>query len=42
MWSVPKLDEEFVERMEDVLTLYEKPYDRLEPVVCLDEKPVID
>lgn len=26
--------------MEDVLTLYEKPYDECEPVVCLDEKPV--
>ena len=40
MWCVPELNEEFVERMEDVLTLYEKPYDALEPVVCLDEKPV--
>lgn len=40
MWCVPELNEEFVERMEDVLTLYEKPYDPLEPVVCLDEKPV--
>ena len=26
--------------MEDVLALYEKPYDAREPVVCLDEKPV--
>jgi len=26
--------------MEDVLTLYEKPLNREEPVVCLDEKPV--
>lgn len=26
--------------MEDVLALYEKPYDPKEPVVCLDEKPV--
>lgn len=26
--------------MEDVLDLYEKPYDVKEPVVCLDEKPV--
>ena len=40
MWCVPELNEEFVERMEDVLTLYEKPYNELEPVVCLDEKPV--
>ena len=26
--------------MEDVLALYEKPSNRQEPVVCLDEKPV--
>ena len=26
--------------MEDVLAQYEKPYNALEPVVCLDEKPV--
>ena len=26
--------------MEDVLAVYEKPYDPAEPVVCLDEKPV--
>ena len=26
--------------MEDVLALYEKPYNSSEPVVCLDEKPV--
>lgn len=27
--------------MEDVLRLYARPYDRLRPVVCLDEKPVV-
>jgi hypothetical protein len=26
--------------MEDVLAVYEKPYNSAEPVVCLDEKPV--
>lgn len=26
--------------MEDVLALYERPYKAVEPVVCLDEKPV--
>jgi hypothetical protein len=26
--------------MEEVLAVYEKPYDPAEPVVCLDEKPV--
>ena len=40
MWCVPKLDAEYVERMEDVLALYEKPYDKREPVVCLDERPI--
>jgi len=40
MWCVPRLDEEYVARMEDVLAVYEKPYNPKEPVVCLDEKPV--
>ena len=40
MWCVAELDEQYIERMEDVLALYEKPYDEAEPVVCLDEKPV--
>jgi transposase len=39
-WCVPELDEEFIERMEDVLAVYERPYDPRKPVVCLDEKPV--
>ena len=40
MWCVPKLNEEYIDRMEDVLAIYEKPYNKSEPVVCLDEKPV--
>src|SRR5689334_14720985 len=40
MWCVPKLDAEYVERMEDVLNLYERPHNPQEPVVCLDERPV--
>lgn len=40
MWCVPILDDEFIRRMEDILDLYELPYNRREPVVCLDEKPV--
>ena len=40
MWCVAQLDEPSIERMEDVLALYEKPYDAAEPVVCLDEKPI--
>ena len=35
-----ELDDDYVENMEDVLAVYEKPYDPAEPVVCLDEKPV--
>lgn len=38
MWCVPKLTPEFTERMEDILTLYAKPYDPKEPVICFDEK----
>ena len=38
-WCVPKLTAEFRERMEDVLDQYEKPYDPVEPVICLDEQP---
>ena len=39
-WCVPDLDEEFIERMEDVLKVYERDYDECKPVVCLDEKPI--
>ena len=38
MWCIPKVTPEFVERMEDVLDLYARPYDRNEPVICFDEK----
>ena len=41
MWCVPEVDAAYVERMEDVLEVYERPYDPREPVVCLDEKPVV-
>jgi len=41
MWCVPQLDEAYVERMNDVLALYEKPHHPAQPVVCLDEKPVV-
>jgi hypothetical protein len=40
MWCVAELNEEYIAKMEDVLATYEKPYDPIEPVVCLDEKPV--
>lgn len=37
MWCIPKVDAEFVARMEDVLTLYAEPADERKPVVCFDE-----
>jgi hypothetical protein len=40
MWVVADLDEEYITKMEDVLEVYERPYDQQEPVVCLDEKPI--
>ena len=40
MWCIAELDDEYIEKMEDVLAVYEKPYDPAQPVVCLDEKPV--
>jgi hypothetical protein len=41
MWCVGELDGEYIARMEDVLALYEKPLSEEEPVVCVDEKPVV-
>lgn len=38
LWCVPKLTPEYRERMDDVLECYERPYDKDEPVVCVDEK----
>ena len=40
MWCVAELNADYIQRMEDVLAVYEKPYNPAEPVVCLDEKPV--
>jgi hypothetical protein len=41
MWCVAQLDEEYIRHMEDVLALYERPLSEEEPVVCIDEKPVV-
>ncbi|RYF18775.1 MAG: hypothetical protein EOO77_10815 [Oxalobacteraceae bacterium] len=41
MWCVPKLDIPYLQRMEDILELYERPVDPGQPVICLDEKPVV-
>jgi len=38
MWCIPSQeDARFVAAMEDVLDVYERPYDEQRPVVCLDE-----
>jgi hypothetical protein len=40
MWCVADLDDEYIAKMEDVLEVYEWPYDPQQPVVCVDEKPI--
>ena len=40
-WVIPpEADAEFAACMEDVLDVYEKPYDASCPVLCMDEQPV--
>jgi transposase len=39
MWCIPKIDAEYVARMEDVLDLYAETPDPTQPVVCFDESP---
>ncbi len=39
-WCIPpKENATFVARMEDILDIYELPYDPELPVICMDEKP---
>lgn len=38
MGCIPNLTPEFIKRMEAVLDLYGRPYDPLEPVLCVGEK----
>jgi hypothetical protein len=40
MWCVSDLDDAYINCMEDVLEVYERPHDPKQPVVCLDEKPI--
>jgi transposase len=40
MWCIPKVDAEYVARMEDVLDLYAEEADPQRPVVCFDESPI--
>ena len=39
MWCIPEVSAEYVAAMEDVLDLYEEPYDENRPMVCFDESP---
>ncbi len=39
MWCIPQADPAYVACMEEVLDLYEQPYDPKRPVVCFDEVP---
>ena len=38
-WCIPRIDGEYVARMEDVLDLYAEAPDPKRPVVCFDESP---
>ena len=40
MWCIPRVDGEYVARMEDVLDLYAEAPDPKRPVVCFDETPL--
>jgi transposase len=40
MWCIPKVDGEYVARMEDVLDLYAEVPDPKRPVVCFDESSI--
>jgi DDE superfamily endonuclease len=41
MWVIPpEQSGEFVAHMEDVLEVYQQPYDPQVPLVCMDEQPV--
>jgi transposase len=40
MWCIPKVDAEYVARMEDVLDLYAETPDAKHPVICFDESPI--
>ena len=40
-WCIPKQnDPAFVANMEDILGIYQMPYQKEYPVICMDEKPV--
>lgn len=40
MWCVPELTAEYIDKMNNILRLYEQPSSAKNPVICVDEKPV--
>lgn len=40
MWCIPELTPEYIERMENILDIYERGDSEQYPLVCLDEKPI--
>jgi transposase len=38
-WCISELNSQFLWRMEDILQVYQRPYDPLRPVICYDERP---
>lgn len=40
MWCIQEIDEEYEQRMMDVLEVYERAYNPKKPVVCFDEKSI--
>jgi transposase len=36
-WCIPEASPEYVCKMEEILDVYQRPYDPLKPVVCIDE-----
>ena len=40
-WVIPpEANAEFVASMEEVLDVYQRPYDPTHPVLCMDEQPI--
>lgn len=40
MWCIGRITGEYLARMEDVLSLYNLPYNEKRPLICVDELPV--
>ena len=39
-WGIGAMTAQYLARMEDVLPLYNLPFDEKRPVLCFDERPV--